>query len=74
MSCTTGARSSGGTSLRCSMYAVAGQLDAITCTPWSGTHTAKIPHQCAPRIVVIWLSLWQACRWGMPATLKSLYH
>jgi hypothetical protein len=33
MSCTTGARSSAGTSRRCSIYAVAGQLEAITCTP-----------------------------------------
>ena len=37
MSCTSGARSSGGLSLRCSMYAVAGQLLAITCRPYAHT-------------------------------------
>lgn len=38
MSWTTGARSRGGTSFRCSMYAVAGQLDAMTWMPYSGTY------------------------------------
>lgn len=47
MSCTRGARSSAGLSLRCSMYAVAGQLEAITCRPcaqdifWSADATKQ---------------------------------
>ena len=38
---TSGLRSSAGTSLCCSMYAVAGHDDAITCTPCKGVLSAS---------------------------------
>ena len=42
MSCTSGARSSAGTSRLCSMYAVAGQDEAITWMPCAAVHAAAV--------------------------------